>query len=91
MIDLSVKGIRRPTRRVLLEHYRIDQTFSNAFTAWKDFGSPEEPSAEQHARLKAAGQLQLVASPQRLEVAGDTVHLNFDLPSQGISLVELSW
>jgi xylan 1,4-beta-xylosidase len=91
MIDLSVQGIRSPIHQVLLQHYRIDDTTSNAYVAWKEMGSPQAPSEEQHARLIAAGQLQLAASSQRLKVAGDTVHLNLDLPSQGISLVELSW
>jgi beta-xylosidase len=30
--------------RVLLRHYRIDETHSNAWTAWKKMGSPQQPS-----------------------------------------------
>jgi xylan 1,4-beta-xylosidase len=91
IIDMSVRGIRSPTHQVLLEHYRIDQTTSNAYTAWKEMGSPQNPSDDQHARLKAAGQLELVTSPQRLKVTEDTLRINFKLPSQAVSLVQLSW
>ncbi|PYV15061.1 MAG: beta-xylosidase [Acidobacteria bacterium] len=91
IIDLTVEGILRPIEQGLLRHFRIDQTTSNAFTTWREMGSPEEPRTEQHAQLKAAGQLQLVSPPQRLELTGHAVHLNFELPSQGVSLIQLSW
>ena len=67
-IDLTVEGIHSLAHRVRLQHFRIDQSFSNAYSVWKEMGSPAEPSAEQHDRMKAAGQLQLVTSPERVKV-----------------------
>ena len=58
-----MKSIPPTVRRVLLQHYRIDDHYSNAYTAWKEMGSPQEPTPEQYARLQAAGQLQLLDSP----------------------------
>jgi len=91
LVNLTVKGIHRPTRQILLRQYAIDSATSNAYAAWMAMGSPQEPTAEQSARLKSAGQLQLADSPQWLNATQDTLHLTLQLPSQGVSLVELSW
>ena len=91
VIDVSIEGVRSPSHRVLLQHFRVDQATSNAYTLWKEMGSPQEPSAEQQARLKAAGQLQTLHSPEWLNAAADPIEVRFALPSQGVSLIELSW
>ena len=49
--------------KVLLQHYRIDNDHSNAYTVWKNMGSPQKPTPEQYAELKAAGQLELLILP----------------------------
>jgi xylan 1,4-beta-xylosidase len=46
-VELSIAGVPATAKRVLLRHYRIDQEHSNAYTAWKSMGSPQNPSAEQ--------------------------------------------
>jgi xylan 1,4-beta-xylosidase len=76
---------------VLVRHYRIDESHSNAWTAWKAMGSPQHPAPEQYARLAAAGQLQLADSPRWVDVRGGRAMLEFSLPRQGVSLMELSW
>ena len=90
-IKLSIAGIPQSSRRVLMRHYRIDQGHSNAYTAWKRMGSPQNPTPEQYTRLESAGQLQLLASPSWIDNGAGKVNLNFALPRQGISLVQLSW
>jgi xylan 1,4-beta-xylosidase len=90
-IDLSVKGFPFTAQRILVQHYRIDNTHSNAYTVWKQMGSPQTPTAEQYAELQAAGGLQLLDSPQWLDVKSGTANLSFALPRQGISLVRLTW
>jgi xylan 1,4-beta-xylosidase len=90
-VNLAVTGVPDAIRRVLARHYRIDQSHSNAYTAWKQMGSPENPSPEQYAVLESAGQLQLLDSPRWIATAGGKADLRFELPRQGISLVELSW
>ena len=53
-VNLAVSGIPSGIHKVLLEHYRIDQNHSNAFTVWQAMGSPQSPTPEQYAQLRAA-------------------------------------
>ena len=89
MVDIS--GLPEQSQKIMMRHYRIDRDHSNAYTVWKDIGSPQNPTPEQYAKLKAAGQLQLLGSPQFVESKLGTMTLEFTLPRQGVSLVELSW
>jgi xylan 1,4-beta-xylosidase len=90
-LRLSVTGVPAGAKRILLRHYRIDQTHSNAYTVWKEMGSPQNPTPEQYARLESAGQLQLLESPRWVSADGGKVELSFTLGSQAVSLVQLSW
>ena len=82
---------RQASKKVLLEHYRIDETHSNAYTAWKNMGSPQSPTPEQYAQLKAAGQLQLLTSPVWLDVDKGRATVETTLPRQAVSLLRLKW
>src|SRR5258707_4592364 len=62
-IDLAISGLPESLRLALVEHFRIDAHHSNAFTAWKEMGSPQSPSPQQYEQLQSAGQLQLLTSP----------------------------
>jgi len=90
-VRLEIAGVPGAAARVLVRHYRIDESHSNAWTAWKAMGSPQHPAPEQYARLAAAGQLQLADSPRWVDVRGGRAMLEFSLPRQGVSLMELSW
>jgi xylan 1,4-beta-xylosidase len=90
-VAVSVKGIDSSVHRVLLQHYRIDDNHSNAFTVWKAMGSPQSPTPEQYAKLQAAGQLELLCSPQWLTADNGELKLDFELPRQGISLLRITW
>ena len=90
-VRLSVAGLPGEAKRVLLRHYRIDQDHSNAYTAWKAMGSPQQPTPAQYARLEASGQLELLESPRWLPNDGGKAEIGFTLPRQGVSLVELNW
>jgi xylan 1,4-beta-xylosidase len=90
-VELQTAGLPRDVTRVSMRHYRIDRTHSNAFTAWKQAGSPQSPSPEQKAALEAAGQLQMLGSPAWVNADKGAVRMDFDLPTQGLSLIELSW
>ncbi len=90
-VSLEIAGIPQLKGRVLIHHYRIDQTHSNAYTAWKDMGSPTAPTAEQYAKLEAAGRLELLDSPHWVESHNGAATLPVTLPLQAISLIELSW
>jgi xylan 1,4-beta-xylosidase len=89
--SVTVKGIPTETSRVLLSVYRIDETHSNAYTAWQQMGSPQHPDPQQFAELQAAGQLQLAASPEWCEAHDGTVEISTEIPREGIVLLQLSW
>jgi xylan 1,4-beta-xylosidase len=90
-VQVTVRGIPAGVRKVLLEHYRIDETHSNSYTVWKGMGSPQTPTAEQYARLKEAGQLELLSSPEWLDASGGKVTIGANLPRQATSLLRLTW
>jgi xylan 1,4-beta-xylosidase len=90
-IDLVVTGLPKDATRGLLEHFRIDRDHSNAFTTWKEMGSPQSPSESGYKRLEAAGQLQLLSSPAWVDMQQGGARLHFVLPRQGVSILRLVW
>ena len=90
-VSLKVAGIPATVKRALVKHYRIDENYSNSYTAWKAMGSPQQPTSQQYATLEAAGQLQLLTSPQWMTPQQGAVDLTFALPRQGVSLVQVTW
>jgi xylan 1,4-beta-xylosidase len=90
-INLSVSGLPVEAHRLLLRHYRIDGAHSNSYTVWKQLGSPQQPTPEQLATLENTGALQLLESPRYLDTNQGTAKVDFTLPLQGVSLVQLSW
>jgi xylan 1,4-beta-xylosidase len=90
-VELKIDGIPTAAKRVLVEHFRIDAMHSNAFEVWKAMGSPAQPSGEQFRALEAAGQLQLLASPEWLTASNGSLTLKFDLPRQAVSFIRVTW
>jgi xylan 1,4-beta-xylosidase len=77
-------GIARVTQ------YRIDQTHSNAFTAWQRLGAPHEPNDAQYAELVAAGKLEKSSDvPRELKISASAGTLVLVLPRQAVSLLEV--
>ena len=89
-VRLIVAGFPHTTR-VLLRDYRIDEDHSNSWAVWKKIGSPQSPSPEQYATLRAAGQLQQNDSPQWLSLRNHEASIDLSLPRESISLLQLSW
>lgn len=89
-VRLEVDGLPENAGRILVRHYRVDERHSNAFTAWKQMGSPQHPSREQYEQLRQAGQLQLFGSPEWLDKQ-TAQKLQLRLPAEAISLIEISW
>jgi xylan 1,4-beta-xylosidase len=90
-VQVTIAGIPAGVHKVLLEHYRIDETHSNSYSVWKGMGSPQTPTPEQYARLKEAGQLERLSSPQWLDVTGGKVTIGTALPRQATSMMRLTW
>jgi xylan 1,4-beta-xylosidase len=90
-VRIAIHGIPPAVDRVLIEEYRIDASHSNAFEAWKQMGSPQEPSADQYARLKAAGQLETIGSPRWLAVEHEGAVAEIELPRESVDLLRITW
>ena len=87
-VTVTISGV---PARARLTHYRIDDTHSNAYTAWQKMGSPQKPSPAQLAELKGKAGLQTLEPPRWLTAAAGRVTVETDMPRQSVSLLQLDW
>ena len=87
----TVAGLGRITTPATLTHYRIDERHSNSYAEWKRRGSPAAPDQKLYAQLEKAGGLQLLSPAQSVRIERGSVSVSFDLPRQGVSLIDLQW
>jgi xylan 1,4-beta-xylosidase len=90
-IDLVANGLDTKGGQATLTHYRIDDQHSNSFGEWKRLGSPLAPNQNTYAQIEQAGKLAVLAPPKRVLVEDGRTRLHFNLPRQGVSLLELQW
>jgi xylan 1,4-beta-xylosidase len=90
-VELVLENLPARAQSLQVRHYRIDASHSNAFSVWKEMGSPQHPSREQHRRLEAAGQLEEVAPPTALKTPKGEWMFTLHLPRHAVSLLEVSW
>ena len=90
-VKLIVAGLPRPTTRLIVRHYRIDQTHSNAYTTWKEMGSPQQPTPEQYRRLLSQGRLQQLTPAEKKTLNRGELRIDFSLPRHAVSLLEVKW
>jgi xylan 1,4-beta-xylosidase len=86
---VEVSGLGGANRRVLMYEYAIDESHSNAWTAWKKMGSPQQPLPEQYAQLEQAGQLQQVASPRWIDVRGGQTSITLTIQRNAVYLLRI--
>ena len=90
-VTLTVTGLPLARGEARLSHFRIDESHSNSFAAWKRMGSPIAPDEKQYAELEAAGKLAPMEGPATVHVEGGQATLPIALPRQAVSLVVLEW
>jgi xylan 1,4-beta-xylosidase len=90
-VELALVGLPEGLGEAQLEHFRIDEQHSNAFTAWKRLGAPQSPTAEQYAKLLEAGKLAMLERPAKVLIQNGQTKIRFTLPRQGVSLLVLNW
>jgi xylan 1,4-beta-xylosidase len=90
-VELTANGLDVAASVATLTHYRIDERHSNAFAEWKRLGSPIAPKQDTYMRLEQAGKLAVLEQNERVRLDGGNVTLRFELPRQGVSLLELKW
>jgi xylan 1,4-beta-xylosidase len=88
-VNLLINGLPRKDSEV--QHFRIDQDHSNAFTTWKNMGSPQAPTPEQYAQIEKAGRLVPLNAAETLEAIQGQLTLNLKLPRQAVSLLVFRW
>jgi xylan 1,4-beta-xylosidase len=90
-VQLQLSGLPFADHKMNLQHFRIDEDHSNAFTTWKRLGSPQKPTPEQYAQLEQAGRLAMRANTEIVDVADARATLKFNLPRQAVSLLQFVW
>jgi xylan 1,4-beta-xylosidase len=90
-VELVISGVPVGIDKARLQHFRIDQNHSNAFTEWKKMNSPRTPTPEQYAELETAGRLTKIEAPATTIIDSGKTVLRFTLPRQAVSLVVLEW
>ena len=88
-IEITLEGLPEEVSEMKMEHFRIDETHSNAFTAWRKMGSPQNPSGAEYALLEKAGQLAQLGTSTTLKVDKGNAKLGVALPRQAVSLLLL--
>jgi xylan 1,4-beta-xylosidase len=87
-VQLTISGLPGTARRARAVEYSIDETSGNSYTAWLAMGSPQAPTAEQIAKLKAAAKMRVVAHDLSRTAAGQA-KLRLTLPRQSVKLLEM--
>ena len=90
-IALGVKAPSDEIKRASVTHYRIDKNHSNAYTHWLEMGSPQKLTPDQERVLKQRGELEQLTPAETLDVHKGNLELNFDLPRNAVSFIEINW
>jgi xylan 1,4-beta-xylosidase len=88
LVSLTLQGLesggRYRQRRTL-----VDETHSNSYTAWRQMGEPQPPSASQIGALKQVAMPQVVESREVVASAEGRLALDVLLPHHSVTLIEL--
>ncbi|MGC9034752.1 MAG: GH39 family glycosyl hydrolase [Verrucomicrobiia bacterium] len=90
-VKLNIQGLNVKLNSARLRHYRIDEHHSNAYTLWKEFGSPQNPTQEQIALLKRASELTALHPERSVELKNGSLTIEFPMPRQSVSLIAIEW
>jgi xylan 1,4-beta-xylosidase len=90
-VALNIAGVPADVTKLKMTEWRVDETHSNAHTAWVKMDSPKAPTPEQRAQLEAASELAKVQEGVQVPAAEGKVNVKLSLPREALSLVELSW
>ena len=80
-----------PAGTISLSTYLVDETHSNAYTLWKQIGSPQQVAANQLKALEKAGQLQGAGAATQLKPLDGTLNYRLPLAGRAVSLLKIHW
>jgi xylan 1,4-beta-xylosidase len=86
-VDLRVEGLTG--RDYSLSHHRIDAVHSNSHTAWTGLGSPQNPSEQEIAAIKAKQGLEELEPSRSITVEGGAFSTTVALPLPSVSMFVL--
>ncbi len=89
-VEIEVTNLPFATDHLLLTHYRIDASQSNAYSEWVRQGKPMYPNAGQKQAITTREGLEMLVSPQLVPCDQGKVSLSIILPVHGISLLTLA-
>ena len=84
-VDVVVSGLADGEH--VLRHWRIDSDHSNAHTVWAGLGSPQVPTDDELAAIKARQGLESFEDERRVTVEGGRLELTLQLPLPAVSLL----
>ncbi len=90
-VELVVTGLPQEATQITQTHYRIDEHHSNAYSIWRDLGSPQNPTAGQITLLKQSSELTHLQPKQSIAVSKGQILVYINLSRHAISLVRLEW
>jgi xylan 1,4-beta-xylosidase len=90
-VELLIRGLPVNVTRAQVRHYRIDEQHSNAYTVWRQLGSPQQPAADQYSRMLSAGRLAELAPHEEIRTEKGEARLSFQLPRHAVSLLKVTW
>ncbi|TDX01708.1 GH39 family glycosyl hydrolase [Dinghuibacter silviterrae] len=83
--------LRVPAPIAHVREFRIDETHSNAYTAWLRMGAPQTPTAAQVAQLEQAGGLQAFGPVRTVPVRNGRLEWPVALPARAVSLLQIDY
>jgi len=87
-VELGITGL--PWKHTRVQHFRVDDAHSNAYTVWLKMGSPAQVAPDDWEMLRTAGQLAELEPSQVEASRGGKLQLTFALPRQSVSLLVLT-
>ncbi|MGD0652173.1 MAG: beta-xylosidase [Verrucomicrobiia bacterium] len=90
-VEITLSSLPLSAGGARLQHFRIDDEHSNAYTVWKRMGLSVPPTVEEHALLEQAGQLASMGAPETVRVENGKATVRLKLPRQAVSLLVLEW
>ena len=90
-VHLELRGLSLDMAKARVEHFRIDDTHSNAYALWRRMGSPQPPTTAQQAELERAGRLATLGESRMVPVQAGRLAMTFELPRQAVSLLAVDF
>jgi len=90
-VSVGIAGLPPSLSEGKLTLFRIDETHTNAFTAWKKMGSPQKPTAKECADLEQAGRLAAIGPAEAVRIADGKMTTRVKLDRQAVVLLVLEW